>query len=247
MPELRELSIADARERMRAGELKAQDLVASCLERIRLRDGNIHAWVEVYEEQALEQAQTCDEAVRAGKWQGDLHGIPVGVKDIIDVKGMWTRAGCSVYSPRVAEADAAAVKKLRAAGAIFLGKTVTTAFANNDPAETRNPWNPEHTPGGSSSGSGAAVADRMCLAALGTQTGGSVVRPSAYNGIVGFKPTHDAISIEGVIPVSRTLDHVGIHAGSVNDTRILYDILREDRPERFAAMSKDAGLSLIHI
>ena len=241
MPEPRELTIAEARERMRAGELKAQDLVASCLERICRRDGNIHAWVEIYEEQALEQAQMCDEAIRAGKWQGDLHGIPVGVKDIIDVKGQWTRAGCSVYSPRMAEADAAAVKRLRAAGAIILGKTVTTAFANNDPAETRNPWNPKHTPGGSSSGSGAAVADRMCLAALGTQTGGSVLRPAAYNGIVGFKPTHDAISIEGVILVSRTLDHVGVHARNVNDSKILFDVLQEDRPERFTAMSKGAG------
>jgi Asp-tRNA(Asn)/Glu-tRNA(Gln) amidotransferase A subunit family amidase len=241
MPEPRELTIANARERMREGELKAQDLVASCLERICQRDGNIHAWVEVYEEQALDQAKKCDEAVRTGKSIGGLHGIPLGVKDIIDVKGLWTRAGCSVYSPRVAEADSAAVKKLRAAGAIILGKTVTTAFANNDPAETRNPWNPKHTPGGSSSGSGAAVADRMCLAALGTQTGGSVLRPSAYNGIVGFKPTHDAISVESVIPVSRTLDHVGTHARSVNDSRILFGILREDRPERFAAMVKGAG------
>ena len=194
MSEPRELTIVDAVNRMRNGALKAEDLVASCLERIHRREGVVRAWVEIYEKQALEEARGCDADFRAGKWRGELHGIPIGVKDIIDVKGMWTRAGCAVYPPRVAESDAPAVKRIRAAGAVILGKTETTAFANNDPAVTCNPWNTGHTPGGSSSGSGAAVADRMCLAALGTQTGGSVLRPAAYNGIVGFKPTYASIS-----------------------------------------------------
>lgn len=234
MSEPRELTIVDALNRMRNGELKAEDLVASCLERIHRRDGAVRAWVEVYEAQALAEARGCDAEFRAGRWRGELHGIPVGVKDIIDVKGMWTRAGCSVYPPRVAEADAPAVERIRAAGAVILGKTETTAFANNDPAVTCNPWNTGHTPGGSSSGSGAAVADRMCLAALGTQTGGSVLRPAAYNGVVGLKPTYASISTEGVIPVSWTLDHVGPLARSVQDSRLLFGVLRDPHPDPFA-------------
>jgi aspartyl-tRNA(Asn)/glutamyl-tRNA(Gln) amidotransferase subunit A len=234
MSEPRELTIADAANRMRKGELKAEKLVASCLERIHQRDGEVRAWVEVYEAQALEEARGCDADFRAGRWRGELHGIPVGVKDIIDVKGMWTRAGCSVYPARVAEADAPAVKRIRDAGAVILGKTETTAFANNDPAVTRNPWNTGHTPGGSSSGSGAAVADRMCPAALGTQTGGSVLRPAAYNGVVGLKPTYASISTEGVIPVSWSLDHVGPLTRSVQDAKTLFDVLKDPRPDPFA-------------
>jgi aspartyl-tRNA(Asn)/glutamyl-tRNA(Gln) amidotransferase subunit A len=229
MPEYRELTISDAVHQMQTGELTAQALLESCLDRIHRRDDTVRAWVEVYKAQAFEQARQCDQAYRDGKWLGDLHGIPLGVKDIIDVKGMWTRAGCAAYEPRKAKSDAPAVKRLRRAGAIILGKTETTAFANNDPTVTRNPWNTEHTPGGSSSGSGAAVADRMCLAALGTQTGGSVLRPAAYNGIVGFKPAYDAISIQGVVPVSRTLDHVGIHARSVKDTELIFGLMRNDQ------------------
>lgn len=238
MSELRQLTIVDAVNRMREGELKAEDLVASCLERIHRRDGAIHAWVEIYEGQALDEARKCDAESRAGKWRGELHGIPVGVKDIIDVKGMRTRAGCSVYPPRVAESDAPAVKRIRAAGAVILGKTETTAFANNDPAATCNPWNTGHTPGGSSSGSGAAVADRMCLAALGTQTGGSVLRPAAYNGVVGFKPSYASISTQGVIPVSWTLDHVGPLTRSVQDSKMMFSVLKDPHPNPFAHASK---------
>jgi aspartyl-tRNA(Asn)/glutamyl-tRNA(Gln) amidotransferase subunit A len=234
MSEPRELTIVDAVNRLRKGELTAEALVVSCLERIHRRDGTVRAWVEVYEEQALEEARECDAGFRAGKWRGELHGIPIGVKDIIDVKGMWTRAGCPVYPPRVAESDAPAVRWLRDAGAVILGKTETTAFANNDPTVTCNPWNIGHTPGGSSSGSGAAVADRMCLAALGTQTGGSVLRPAAYNGVVGLKPTYASISTEGVIPVSWTLDHVGLLARNVQDSKRLFGVLRDPHPVPFA-------------
>jgi aspartyl-tRNA(Asn)/glutamyl-tRNA(Gln) amidotransferase subunit A len=234
MSEPRELTIVDAVNRLRKGEMTAEALVVSCLERIHRRDEAVRAWVEVYEEQALEEARERDAGFRAGKWKGELHGIPIGVKDIIDVKGMWTRAGCPVYPPRVAESDAPAVKRLRDAGAVILGKTETTAFANNDPTVTCNPWNTGHTPGGSSSGSGAAVADRMCLAALGTQTGGSVLRPAAYNGVVGVKPTYASISTGGVIPVSWTLDHVGSLARNVQDSKILFGVLRDPHPDPFA-------------
>jgi aspartyl-tRNA(Asn)/glutamyl-tRNA(Gln) amidotransferase subunit A len=237
MQKPRELSIVTAMNRMRQRDLTAKELVESCLERIHQREDKLHAWVQVCEHEALEEARLCDKETRTGRWRGDLHGIPIGVKDIIHVKGMWTRAGCSVYEAHVAESDASAVYRLRKAGAILLGKTETTPFANNDPTITRNPWNQEHTPGGSSSGSGAAVADRMCLAALGTQTGGSVLRPAAYNGIVGFKPTYGYISVEGVIPVSWSMDHIGVLARCVEDAGILSRLMRDDHPLPYAPMA----------
>jgi len=236
MTALRDLTIAAATDRMRKGELTARGLVESCLERIHARDHTIRAWVEVYAKQALAEARRCDREAQAGKWRGDLHGIPVGVKDIIDVKGMWTRAGTSIYPARVAAVDAPCIQRLKAAGAIILGKTETTPFANNDPTVTCNPWNPGHTPGGSSSGSGAAVADRMCPAALGTQTGGSLLRPAAYTGIVGFKPTYGRISTEGVVPNTWSFDTVGVHVRCVADAGILWRSLQEETPLPFARM-----------
>jgi Asp-tRNA(Asn)/Glu-tRNA(Gln) amidotransferase A subunit family amidase len=236
MPEPRELTIREAGERMKAGKLTAERLVESCLERIHAREGIVHAWVEVYEREALDEARRQDREFRTGAWSGPLHGIPVGVKDIIDVRGQYTRCGTPVYPANVPAQEAPAVARLRAAGAIFLGKTETTPFANNDPTITRNPWNPEHTPGGSSSGSGAAVADRMCPAALGTQTGGSLLRPAAYTGIVGFKATYGRISTEGVLPNSWSIDHVGFHCRSVNDAAILWPCMREEEPRPFARM-----------
>ncbi len=154
----------------------------------------------------------------------------MAVKDIIHVQGMQTTGGTRAYKAHVAEADADAVARLRAAGAIVLGKTVTTAFAYQDPGKTRNPWNTAHTPGGSSSGSAAAVADRMCLAALGTQTGGSVLRPAAYNGIPGFKATFGQVSTHGVLPLSWTLDHVGPIGRDVADLHLLWRLMRQDLP-----------------
>ena len=236
MREPRELTIGEAVDGMRAGGLTAEGLVASCLDRIRSRDAEIRAWVQVYADEAFAEARDCDREAGQGRWRGPLHGIPVGVKDIIHVRGMWTRAGTPVYPAHFADEDAPVIARLRQAGAIFLGKTETTAFANNDPAITRNPWHPEHTPGGSSSGSAAAVADRMCPVALGTQTGGSLLRPAAYNGIVGFKATYGRISNEGVIPNSWSLDHVGVHTRSVADAAMLWSCLREDEPRPFARM-----------
>ena len=229
-----ELTIQAARRHMRDGELTARELMESCLERIHALEGSVRAWVEVYEKEALEAARRCDDAFHAERWQGDLHGIPIGVKDIIHVKGMWTRYGSSVYPPHMADADAPSVKRLKDSGAIIIGKTETTPLANNDPAITRNPWNLKHTPGGSSSGSGAAVAARMCLSALGTQTGGSLLRPAAYNGVVGFKPTYGYISTEGVMPNSWSMDTVGFHTRCVDDASILWRVMRETHPVPFA-------------
>jgi Asp-tRNA(Asn)/Glu-tRNA(Gln) amidotransferase A subunit family amidase len=236
MREPRELTIREAGRLMQAGELTAERLLESCLERIHAREEVIRAWVEVYEREALAEARRCDRELQAGNRRGPLHGIPVGVKDIIDVKGQWTRCGTPVYPARIPAEDAPVVARLRDAGAIFLGKTETTPFANNDPAITRNPWNPKHTPGGSSSGSGAAVADRMCPLALGTQTGGSLLRPAAYNGIVGFKATYGEVSNEGVLPNSWSIDHVGVHVRSAADAAILWPCLREEEARPFARM-----------
>jgi Asp-tRNA(Asn)/Glu-tRNA(Gln) amidotransferase A subunit family amidase len=236
MSEPRELTIAGAGEQMQAGKLTAERLLESCLERIHTREGVVHAWVEVYEREALAEARRCDRELLAGNRRGALHGIPIGVKDIIDVKGQWTRCGTPVYPARIPNEDAPVIARLRKAGAILLGKTETTPFANNDPTITRNPWNPEHTPGGSSSGSGAAVADRMCMAALGTQTGGSLLRPAAYNGIVGFKATYGEVSNEGVLPNSWSIDHVGAHCRSAADAAILWSCMREVAPRPFARM-----------
>jgi len=241
MQEPRNLTISGAIKLMRAGELKAEKLVESCLQRIHHREEMIHAWVELYEEEALKEARRCDDESRTGRWRGDIHGIPVGVKDIFHVKGMWTRAGSSVYPAHVADSDAPVVQRLRRAGAIILGKTETTPFATSDPTITRNPWNPEHTPGGSSSGSGAAVADRMCMAALGSQTGGSVLRPASYNGIVGFKATYGRVSSEGVIPVSWSLDHMGALARCVEDASILWRLMKDDLKPPFARMPLALG------
>lgn len=243
MPEPRNLTIRDAVRRTRAGTLTAEELVASCLERIRAREATIRAWVEVSEQTALEEARLCDREANAGAWRGPLHGIPVGVKDIIHVRGMWTRAGTPVYPAHVADEDAPVVSALRRAGAIILGKTETTPFANNDPTVTRNPWNPEHTPGGSSSGSAAAVADRMCPAALGTQTGGSLLRPAAYNGVVGFKATYGTVSNDGVIPNSWTLDHVGVLTRCVSDAAILWPCIRDENLRPFARMPEPPRIS----
>jgi len=185
--------------------------------------------VTIDREAALASAEQADlELARDRATPGPLHGIPFGVKDIFDVAGMPTTAGTEAYPLRVAEKDATSVARLKSAGAIVLGKTVTTAFAMGDAGPTTNPWNSAHTPGGSSSGSAAAVADRMCMAALGTQTAGSVIRPCSYNGLAGIKPTYAGIDIDGVIPLSWQLDHVGALTRNLDDARLLWNLLRDD-------------------
>ena len=236
MSESKALGMLEILRLMQCRELTATELVNSCLKKIYEGDEAVRAWVEVYEEQALLAEKKCDVAISSGEPLGSLHGIPIGIKDIIDVKDMWTRAGTEAYKPRMADIDAPVVSRLRAAGAIILGKTETTAFANNDPAVTRNPWNVKHTPGGSSSGSAAAVAAGMCHATLGTQTGGSILRPAAYTGLVGLKPTYSTINIEGVIPVSWSLDHIGPIASRVEEVKMLFEVLYNDISDQYAHM-----------
>jgi aspartyl-tRNA(Asn)/glutamyl-tRNA(Gln) amidotransferase subunit A len=202
---------------LRSGELSPLDLVERCLARIDRHEPQIHAWVMVDGEGARKDARRLADELARGFDRGPLHGIPIGIKDIIDVEGWPTLAGSPLRAGHRARRDAELVARLRRAGAIILGKTVTCEFACFDPAPTRNPWNLERTPGGSSAGSAAAVALGMCLAAVGTQTGGSITRPASYCGVAGFKPTHGEIPLDGVLPVSPTLDHAGAIARTVDD------------------------------
>ena len=210
------LSASDAVRLVRGRRLSAAELVEASLRRIARLDPSLRAWVAVDAEGARRAAQ----AVDAGRVRGALAGLPFGVKDIVDVAGMPTTAGFAAFAERVAAADATAVARQRAAGAIALGKTATTQFAYRDPPPTRNPWSPEVTPGGSSTGSAVAVAARMVALAIGTQSGGSVLRPSAYNGVVGYKPTFGLVSKAGVLPLSMVCDHVGVSVRTVADAQL---------------------------
>jgi aspartyl-tRNA(Asn)/glutamyl-tRNA(Gln) amidotransferase subunit A len=211
------------------GTLSALELVDACLARIAATDADLLAWVEVDVDGARAQALERDADLAAGRPTGALHGVPVGIKDIIDVAGLPTRAGAPQFAHRTPTADAPAVARLRAAGAVIVGKTQTTQFAYSDPAPTRNPWSVAHTPGGSSSGSAAAVAARQVPAAIGTQTGGSILRPAAYCGVVGFKGPHGAVPLEGIVPLAPSLDHCGSFGRSVDDAVRIWRILA-DRP-----------------
>ena len=220
------LSAAQVAREIAEGGLTSEELVQACLERIRALEPKVQAWTFLDEEHALAQARAADERKRSGEPIGPLHGVPVGVKDIFDTADMPTENGTVLHRGRTPRGDAAAVKSLRAAGAVILGKTVTTECAYFSPGKTRNPHNPEHTPGGSSSGSAAAVAAGMVPLALGSQTNGSVIRPAAFCGVYGFKPTHGLIPRSGVLQLSRTLDHVGIFARGIEDVALLLEQLQ---------------------
>jgi Asp-tRNA(Asn)/Glu-tRNA(Gln) amidotransferase A subunit family amidase len=180
---------------------------------------------------ARAEARARDAARDAGDAAGALHGVPIGVKDIIDVAGMPTTSGAAPFAHTHPERDAILVSRLREAGAVILGKTVATQFAYLDPAPTRNPWSAEHTPGGSSSGSAAAVAARHVPAAIGTQTIGSILRPSAFCGVVGLKGTHGSVPLDGVVPLSWSLDHGGVIARSVADAALIEGVLLDAQLE----------------
>ncbi len=198
-------------------------LVEACLERIHQYEGSVRAWVLVDETEARQAAERIGRAIRRGNAVGPLAGIPLGVKDVFDIRGLPTKAGSRLREDHVAQADAPMVAALRRAGAILLGKTVTVEFACFDPPPTKNPWTLDRsrTPGGSSSGSAVAVALGMCLGATGTQTGGSLVRPASYCGVAACKPTFGRVSLEGTVPVSYHLDHAGMIAPSVDDLATL--------------------------
>jgi Asp-tRNA(Asn)/Glu-tRNA(Gln) amidotransferase A subunit family amidase len=215
------LPASEAARLIRDGVISSKQFVEACLARIREVDGQVQAWTFLDPDHALAQARAADEWRLQGRPTGPLHGVPVGVKDIFDTADMPTEHGSVLYAGRTPSRDAAVIAMLRAAGAVIMGKTVTTEFAYFSPGKTRNPHNPEHTPGGSSSGSAAAVAAEMVPLALGSQTNGSTIRPAAYCGVIGFKPTHGMISRQGILALSRTLDHVGLIARSIEDIALL--------------------------
>ncbi len=217
MPEAYTLSVRDAAEQVRSGQLAPTDYVGALLDRIDNHEPDLQAWVTIDREAVVSDARQREQDPASGI----MAGVPVGLKDIFYTAGMKTTACSRIYADFVPDYDATCVSKLKEAGAVILGKAVTTEFATSDPSPSRNPWNREHTPGGSSSGSSVAVAAGMCPAALGSQTGGSTCRPAAYNGIVGLKPTYGRISRYGVVPVSWSLDTVGILVRTVTDAAIL--------------------------
>jgi Asp-tRNA(Asn)/Glu-tRNA(Gln) amidotransferase A subunit family amidase len=210
---------------LRDGTVSALDVIESCLARIAEVDPKIEAWTFLDPEHARTQARALDEARADGRPVGPLHGIPIGVKDIFDTNDMPTEDGTVLHAGRQPSHDCTAVALLRQAGAVIMGKTVTTELALFTPGKTHNPHDPKRTPGGSSSGSAAAVASGMVPLALGSQTNGSIIRPASFCGVVGYKPTHGLISRRGVLSLSSTLDHVGVFAGSVADAALLAEIL----------------------
>jgi Asp-tRNA(Asn)/Glu-tRNA(Gln) amidotransferase A subunit family amidase len=235
--DLHRLGAREAAQRIRQVALSPVALVDACLTRIRALDGTLQAWAHLGEASARAVAEERAAEARRGTIRGPLHGVPVGIKDIFDVAGMPTTGGARPWAHTRPARDAAAVARVRGAGGILLGKTVTTEFAYRDPAPTRNPWNVGHTPGGSSAGSAAAVSARMVPLALGSQTVGSVLRPAGYCGVVGIKPTHGVIPVDGVIPLAWSLDHVGVFGRSVGDAAVILGVLlgRELAPAPLSA------------
>jgi Asp-tRNA(Asn)/Glu-tRNA(Gln) amidotransferase A subunit family amidase len=215
------MSAVQAAAAIRDGELTSLELVESCLARIDEREDSVQAWQHLDRDFALDQARRADAVRQAAQPLGPLHGVPVGVKDIFDTRDLPTENGSPLHAGRQPTQDASVVSQLREAGAVILGKTVTTEFAVYSPGKTRNPHNPEHTPGGSSSGSAAAVACGMVPLALGSQTNGSVIRPASYCGVVGYKPTHGLISRRGVLALSRPLDTIGVFARDLPDAALM--------------------------
>jgi Asp-tRNA(Asn)/Glu-tRNA(Gln) amidotransferase A subunit family amidase len=219
------LSAAEAARWIRAGKTSSEALVSACLKQIQEREDTVRAFQFLDPEHALAAARAADAERLEGGPIGPLHGVPVGIKDIIDTADMPTERGSALCAGRVPNTDATLVTRLRAAGAIILGKTVTTEFAVFGPGKTRNPHDPRRTPGGSSSGSAAAVAADMLPIAIGSQTNGSTIRPAAFCGVLGYKPTRGLISRHGVLTLSPSLDHVGLFARSVEDLALLAEVL----------------------
>src|SRR5438874_13332130 len=221
MPDPLSLSVRDAAQEIASGRLTAEALASACLDRIAAREAVVGAGHYLDPDAALAAARRCD----ASPPRGPLHGVPIGVKDLIDTVDMPTGYGSAIYEGYRPAADAACVALARAAGAIVLGKTVTTEFACFTAGKTANPRNPAHTPGGSSSGSAAAVADGMVPLGFGTQTAGSVIRPASFCGCVGYKPSFGVIPRAGVKPLADSLDTIGVMARSVDDAALCPGVL----------------------
>jgi Asp-tRNA(Asn)/Glu-tRNA(Gln) amidotransferase A subunit family amidase len=219
------LSLTQAAADIREGRITSAELVADCLKRVEEVEAKVQAWAFLDRDYAMQQAEAADVHRKHGKALGPLHGVPVGIKDIFDTGDMPTELGSPLWAGRTPRRDAAVVARLRAAGAVIMGKTVTTEYAYFHPGKTTNPHDAGRTPGGSSSGSAAAVAAHMVPGAVGSQTNGSVIRPAAFCGVVGYKPTHGLIPRSGALLLSRTLDHVGVFARTVEDVALATETL----------------------
>lgn len=219
------LDAVTLRDRIASGDLSALEVTEACLARIAARDDVVRAWVWIDADHARAQARRLDGLRASGAPLGRLHGLPVGLKDVIDTAGLPTENGCPFDAGRVPEKDATIVTRLKAEGAVIMGKTVTTELAYMQPRQTTNPHNPAHTPGGSSSGSAAAVANGHVPLAVGTQTGGSVIRPASFCGVTGFKPSFGALPRTGVLMQSHTLDTLGVFAKDIEGAALLAEAL----------------------
>lgn len=231
MSDLHRLTMSELSRLIHDREVTPTELVEESLARIERMDPNLKAWESVDAVRARATAAKLTGEATNGQVRGPLHGIPVGVKDVYFTAGLQTSMGSRLHRDLVPEMDATIVARLRQAGAVILGKTVTTEFASSDPPPTRNPWHAEHTPGGSSSGSAVAVATGMCTVATGSQTAGSVNRPAAYNGVVGLKPTFGRVSRFGLFPLSWSLDTAGWITRGVRDAAVLLDLLSGHDPK----------------
>jgi aspartyl-tRNA(Asn)/glutamyl-tRNA(Gln) amidotransferase subunit A len=251
--ELTALSLCEAGRSVRDGRVSPVALTQACLARIKELDSTLHAFITVTAESALEEARRAEAEVRSGRWRGLLHGIPIALKDLVDVAGVPTTAASRLFSDRRPDEDAELVRRLRDAGAVLIGKTNLHEFAYGGSSvisthgPVHNPRAPERTPGGSSGGSAAAVAAGMCYAAIGTDTGGSIRQPAALCGIVGLKPSYGLVSVRGVVPLSWTLDHAGPMARAVADAAAVLTAIagydpRDINSHRFPATDYVAAL-----
>jgi aspartyl-tRNA(Asn)/glutamyl-tRNA(Gln) amidotransferase subunit A len=220
MSNLEELSLVESASLIKTGEVSSEEYARALLTHMDRIEPRVQAFVTVDRDAVIAEAKRCDAEASTNRFRGPLHGVPIGVKDVYYTKGLRTTVGAAPFQNFVPDCDADLVIQLKKAGAIILGKTVTTVFVFLDPGPTRNPWNLEHTPGGSSSGSAAAVAARMCAGAIGSQTVGSVGRPAAYNGVVSLMPTQSRVSMKNAFPLSWPLDHAGIFGRSVADVEL---------------------------
>ena len=222
---LSNLTALDLVTKIKKGEISSEELVKNYIDQIKTKDKEVEAWEFFDEELAISQAKKLDTDRQAGKVQGDLHGIPVGIKDIFDTEDMPTLDGSEAHKKNPSLSDCTVVSKLKQAGAIIMGKTVTAELAHLTPGKTKNPHDPTRTPGGSSMGSAAAVAANMVPLAVGSQTNGSVIRPASFCGVVGYKPSKGLISRHLVMQVSQVLDQIGVFSNSIEDAALISEQL----------------------
>lgn len=241
MTDLHQLTVAQASALIANRSLSPVALMEALLARAVALESDLRVWVTLDPDAALDDAHRSERELESGKTRGPLHGIPIAIKDIYNTKGVLTTSCSPIYADYVPDHDAHSVALLRQAGAVIMGKAVTTQFASGDPSPTRNPWNTAHTPGGSSSGSAAGVAARIFPVAMGSQTGGSILRPASYNGVVGLKPTYGRVSKHGVFPLAWSLDTLGPIARSVEDTAIVLDALAGHDPKDPSSSTRPVG------